>query len=68
MPHLRIEIFEGRDAEKKQKLAEALTEAVCRTLEVKPDDVTITIEEFKRENWAKGGRLFSDPAWPVKKS
>jgi len=68
MPHLRIEIFEGRTAEKKQQLAEALTEAVCRVLDLKPDGVTIAIDEYKRENWAKGGRLFSDPIWQAKKN
>lgn len=62
MPLLRVEMFDGRTPEKKKKLVEALTETVCQVLELKPEDVSIILDEYKRENWAKGGLLYSDPS------
>lgn len=38
----------------------ALTDALVATADVKPEWVTVLIEEFDRENWATGGELHSD--------
>ena len=64
MPHIRIDMFEGRDAEKKQRLVSEITEVVSRILETPPEGVSIAITESKRENWAIGGQLCSKPASP----
>ena len=60
MPTLRVEMFEGRTADQKRALVAALTEACVRTLGGSPDSVNIVLFDIARENWASGGRLWSD--------
>lgn len=57
MPHLRIDLYEGRTVEMKQALVSKVTDAVCEALGVAPQDVTIVLDECKKENWASGGLL-----------
>jgi len=38
----------------------AITDSVVSTLGVKPEWVSVLIEEFDRENWSTGGELHSD--------
>ena len=61
MPTIHIEMFEGRTHEQKKKLVEEITRVTCETLGNKPDSVDIIITDIKRENWATGGKLWSEP-------
>ena len=58
MPILQVHMLEGRTLEQKKRLVEALTEDVVEILNVKPEVVTIIIDELKRSNLAKKGELF----------
>ncbi|MFA6450881.1 MAG: 2-hydroxymuconate tautomerase [bacterium] len=60
MPVVNIKIVKGRSVEQKRALAKAVTDAVVETIDVKPEWVTVVIEEHDRENWATGGELHSD--------
>lgn len=60
MPTFHIELFEGRTPAKKRELVEALTRETCRVLECDPTAVDIIITDVKRENWATGGKLWSE--------
>lgn len=60
MPTIRIELFEGRSVEQKRQLVQAITEVTCKTLNVGPGSVDIIIADVKKENWATGGKLWSD--------
>ena len=60
MPTMHIELFAGRTTEKKRELVEALTRETCRVLDCTPDAVTIIFTEVERNNWATGGRLWSE--------
>jgi 4-oxalocrotonate tautomerase len=60
MPTINVQLFEGRSAEQKRAFVKALTEATCQTLNATPESVDILIHELKRENWATGGKLWSD--------
>lgn len=60
MPILQIHLLEGRDKEKKKKLVEKVTQAVCESLDVKPEQVRIILSEMARENYAAAGKLFSE--------
>jgi len=62
MPIVRIEIFEGRSVEKKRELAEGLTAETMRVLDCARASVNVIIDEVKQENWAVGGKLYSDQA------
>jgi 4-oxalocrotonate tautomerase len=60
MPIVSIKIAKGRSIEQKRNLVQAITDSVVSTLDVKPEWVTVLIEELDRENWATGGKLHID--------
>lgn len=61
MPTYHIELMEGRSLEQKKKLAEEITRVSVEVLGSQPEAVDILFVEIKRENWATGGRLWSEP-------
>ncbi len=61
MPTYHIEMFEGRTAEQKKKLVEEITRVTVEVLGGSPESVDIIISDVKRENWATGGKLWSEP-------
>jgi 4-oxalocrotonate tautomerase len=60
MPTINVQLFEGRTSDQKRAFAKTVTEAACLTLGVPPESVVIIIQEVKAENWATGGKLWSD--------
>ncbi|MGA3250233.1 MAG: 4-oxalocrotonate tautomerase [Paraburkholderia sp.] len=60
MPTFHIELFEGRTLEQKREFVEAITKATCESLGVEPNSVEIILTDVKRENWATGGKLWSE--------
>ena len=60
MPRVTVETIVGRTLEQKRGLVKDITEATIKNLKVEPEAVTIVIHEMSKENYAKGGKLFSD--------
>jgi len=60
MPTINVQMFEGRTVEQKREFVKAVTEATCRTLGCGAESVDIIIQDVKREDWATGGKLWSD--------
>jgi 4-oxalocrotonate tautomerase len=60
MPTIQISMYQGRSLEAKKKLAAAVTDAVVKSLEVKPEAVKIIIQEHPKENFASAGILASE--------
>jgi 4-oxalocrotonate tautomerase len=60
MPIIDVKLFEGRTIDQKRLLVKAMTEAVVKSLDVKPDDVRITLNEMSRDNHAIAGLLVVD--------
>ncbi len=60
MPIISIKIAKGRSIEQKRELVKTVTDAVVSSLDVKPEWVTVTIDELDRENWSTGGELHID--------
>jgi 4-oxalocrotonate tautomerase len=60
MPIIQVHLFEGRSLDQKRKLVQNMTNAVVQSLDCKPEDVRITLEEMARHNHAIGGVLVSD--------
>jgi len=58
MPAIFVEMFEGRTVEQKQQLVEGITDVVVKTLKVDPEVVSIRFMNVKREDMARGGKLF----------
>ena len=59
MPTYHVEMLEGRTIE--QKLVEAITRVSVEILGGVPESVDIIITDIRRENWATGGKLWSEP-------
>lgn len=60
MPILQVHLLQGRTTEQKRRLVQEVTEAVCRSLDVKTDQVRIILSEMDREDYAVGGTLMAD--------
>ena len=60
MPTVEISMFEGRTVDQKRAMAKAVTGAICTTLSVSEDVVTIIIREMAKVNYAKAGKLKCD--------
>jgi 4-oxalocrotonate tautomerase len=60
MPKIFFEMLEGRTIEQKRQLAEQLTEVVVKVLKVDPGDLDIRFINVRKEDLARGGKLFSD--------
>jgi 4-oxalocrotonate tautomerase len=60
MPYVTIVLREGRTVEQKRELVKAVTEAVVRTINAKPDAVHVIVHDEPAHNLAREGILLSD--------
>ncbi len=60
MPVVTIKLIEGRTDEQKHNLVEKVTEAISETVNAPKENVTIIIEEMKKEHYAVGGMRKSE--------
>ncbi len=60
MPLVIIQADEGRTVDQKRGLIKDITEAVCKNFAVPPEAVSILIQEGKKENRGKAGKLAID--------
>ena len=60
MPLVIVKMLVGRTTEQKRQLAQELTEVVTRATGAPADQVDVIVEDYPRENWAKGGKLYAD--------
>ena len=61
MPTYHVEMMEGRTIEQKKKLVAEITRVSVDILGGEAGSVDIIITDIKRENWATGGKLWSEP-------
>ena len=59
MPIIQVYIAEGRTVEQKFAAMGAITDVVVRTLDVRPEQVRILINEVNPENFAIAGEPMS---------
>ena len=60
MTNIFIQMIEGRTVEDKRNLAKAITNSVEEVLKVDPEVVNIRFINVKKEDLARGGKLFLD--------
>lgn len=60
MPIIRVEMFKGRTAAQKRKLARDLTDAFVGAAGGNPASVQVVITDIETEDWAQGGTLWAD--------
>jgi 4-oxalocrotonate tautomerase len=61
MPTYHVEMIEGRTLEQKKKLVQEITRVSVEVLGGSPESVDVLITDVKAENWATGGKLWSEP-------
>ena len=59
MPVVRVEMWEGRNNEQKEKLIRGLTKAF-EEIGVKPEHLTVIIHDIPKTNWGVGGKQASN--------
>lgn len=57
MPVIQVEWLEGRTAQQKAQLTEAITKAFVETAKVSAEQVWIVFKDVKRSDWAMSGKL-----------
>ncbi len=60
MPIIHVHLYEGRTLEQKRKLVSAMTEAVVKSVDVKPESVHILLHDIPKQNASVAGVLRSD--------
>ncbi|MES9863421.1 MAG: 2-hydroxymuconate tautomerase family protein [Candidatus Thiodiazotropha sp. 4PDIVS1] len=55
MPLIQATIMEGRTQEQKEAFYQGITQVVVETLNVKPEQVRVIIQEVPKTHWAIGG-------------
>ena len=56
MPLVEIKWWAGKDNATKAKTIELVTDAICEACGCGPDAVTVTIQDFDKAGWGKGGK------------
>lgn len=60
MPHIIVQMLEGRTPEQKKALIAGVTKVVCETCATKPEAVSIAIFETTPHDWGKAGAPLSE--------
>jgi 4-oxalocrotonate tautomerase len=60
MPIIHVNMYEGRSVDQKRKMVVAMTDAVVKSLDVKPEAVRIIIHDLPKHNIAVAGVLASE--------
>jgi 4-oxalocrotonate tautomerase len=60
MPIIHVNMYEGKTIDQKRKLVVAMTEAVVKSLDSKPESVRIIIHDIPKHNFAVAGVLASE--------
>ncbi|MFG3612883.1 2-hydroxymuconate tautomerase [Rummeliibacillus stabekisii] len=55
MPIVTIKMLEGRTDEQKHHLVKSVTDAVSESVNAPKENISIIIEEMKKEHYAVGG-------------
>ena len=55
MPIIQVHVLEGRSDEKIKELISGITETTVRTLEVKPEQVRVIVQNVPGKYWGVGG-------------
>ena len=60
MPIVTIELIEGRTVDQKREIAKEITQVIKEVTQVPDDAIEVIFHDMKKENYAKGGKLFID--------
>lgn len=62
MPIVRIELFPGRNHEKKMEIATAITQMLEEKAGINPSATTVIFSEIPPQDWVVAGKPYAVPA------
>lgn len=65
MPYIRVEMFEGRTQDQKNRIAQAITKAFVDHANCAAEGVWVVFEDVRPANWMTGGIPGTPPAAPL---
>ena len=60
MPHVTVQLLEGRTTEQKRAAAKAITDAVVETLGAPRESTVVVFQDIARDSWSRAGTLVAD--------
>lgn len=60
MPYVDVKVAGELTKEQKQKIVSGIAELLLNVAGKPPESTYVTISEFSRDSWGKGGSLLSD--------
>jgi 4-oxalocrotonate tautomerase len=60
MPIIQVNLIEGRTTDQKRTLVAEVTQAVVKSLNCKPEDVRIMLNDMAKHDYAVAGVLVAD--------
>jgi 4-oxalocrotonate tautomerase len=60
MPHVTVQLLEGRTAEQKRAAAKAITDAIVETLGAPRESTVVVFQDISRDSWSRAGALVAD--------
>jgi 4-oxalocrotonate tautomerase len=60
MPFITVKMLSGRSPDQKRQLVQAITDAMVRICDARPEGTSVVIEEYPRDHWATGGVMVAD--------
>jgi len=59
MPVVKIDMWDGRSEEEKEKVIQNVTAAIVESCGCPKEAVTVVIDDIPKENWGSGGEQHS---------
>ncbi|MBI3971774.1 MAG: 4-oxalocrotonate tautomerase family protein [Chloroflexi bacterium] len=60
MPHVTVQLLEGRTTEQKRAAAKAITDALVETIGAPRESTVVVFQDIPRDSWSRGGTLVVD--------
>ena len=66
MPHVTVQLLEGRTIEQKRATAKAITDALIEHCDALRESIVVVFSDVPRDSWSRAGTLVADrPAPPT---
>ena len=65
MPHVTVQLLEGRTAEQKRAAARAITDALVEHCGAPRESTVVVFADIPRASWARAGTLVADRERPT---
>jgi 4-oxalocrotonate tautomerase len=60
MPHVTVQLLEGRTTEQKRNAAKAIAQAMVEHCGASIDGTVVVFQDISRDSWSRAGVLISD--------